>query len=120
MKQETNEIKKTADELVEDKIMMYKKKKNIELYKPYKIFSYDLIFYYAIIYLFLTMEKGLSPAQVLEFDAFYIFFRLIVQIPVTILICRIGKNTSSDLRTSLSFHCSFCLWGFLPDFSLHR
>ena len=102
MKQETNEIKMTADELVEDKIMMYKKKKNIELYKPYKIFSYDLIFYYAIIYLFLTMEKGLSAAQVLEYNAFYVFFRLIVQIPITILIGRIGKRNSIVLASFIN------------------
>ena len=94
MNQETKETAKTANELVEDKIMKYKKKKNIELYKPYKVLSYDLIFYYAIIYLFLTIEKGLTPAQLLEFDAFFIFFRFLVQIPSTILIQRIGKRNS--------------------------
>ena len=62
MKIETNEIEKTANEIVEDKMIKYKKQKNIELYKTYKIFSYDLLFYYAISYLFLTIEKGLTGA----------------------------------------------------------
>ena len=39
----TNEITKKANDLLEDKMLKYKKKKNIELYKPYKILSYDLI-----------------------------------------------------------------------------
>ena len=93
MELDTKDLK-TANELVEDKLMKYKKKKNIELYKPYKIFSYDLIFYYAIIYLFLTIQKGLTPAEVLKFDAFYVFFKFLVQIPVTLLIQRIGKRNS--------------------------
>ena len=91
---ETKEQAKTANELVEDKILKYKKKKNIELYKSYRVLSYDLLFYYAIIYLFLINQKGLTPAQVLEFDAFYIFFKFLVQIPVTILIQKIGKRKS--------------------------
>lgn len=88
------EEEKTAKELVEDKILSYKKKKNIELYKVYKVISYDLVFYYAIIYLFLTIVKGLTPAQVLEFDAFFILFKFLFQIPMTLLINRIGKRKS--------------------------
>ena len=38
---------------------------NIKLYPIYKMFSWDLLFYYAIIYLFLTLEKGLSASLVL-------------------------------------------------------
>ena len=91
---DTKEQEKTAKELVEDKILMYKKKKNIELYKSYRVLSYDLLFYYAIIYLFLISQKGLTPGKVLEFDAFFIFFRFLVQIPVTILIQKIGKRKS--------------------------
>lgn len=94
MKIETNEIEKTANEIVEDKMTKYKKQKNIELYKTYKIFSYDLLFYYAISYLFLTIEKGLTGAQVLQFDAFYILFKSFVQIPTTIMIQKIGKRKS--------------------------
>lgn len=87
----TNEI---TIETAENKILKNKKRKNIELYKKYKVFSYDLLFYYAIIYLFLTIEKGISAAEVLQFDAFYVLFKSILQIPSTILIEKIGKRKS--------------------------
>lgn len=99
MELETKEQVKTANELVEDKMLKYKKKRNIELYKIYRVLSYDLLFYYAIIYLFLTIEKGLTAAQVLQFDAFYILFKFIVQIPITMLIQRIGKRNSIILAS---------------------
>ena len=55
----------------EEKELERKKKNNIKLYPIYRVFSWDLLFYYAIIYLFLTIEKGISAAEVLQFDAFY-------------------------------------------------
>lgn len=87
-------LEKNANQVVEDKMLKYKKQKNIELYKSYRVFSFDLLFYYAIIYLFLSIEKGLAPAQILQFDAFYILFRSFVQIPSTIIIQKIGKRKS--------------------------
>lgn len=91
---ENDVIEKNATQVVEDKMEKYKRQKNIELYKSYRVFSYDLLFYYAIIYLFLTIEKGISAAQVLQFDAFYILFRFLMQIPSTLLIQKIGKRKS--------------------------
>lgn len=78
----------------EEKELERKKKNNIKLYPIYRIFSLDLFFYYAIIYLFLTMEKGISAAEVLKFDAFYIFFKFLMQIPCTLLIQKLGKRKS--------------------------
>lgn len=86
--QETKELTKEEIKLQE------KKKNNIKLYKIYRIFSWDLLFYYAIIYLFLTIEKGISPAQVLQFDAFYILFKFLTQIPSTLIIQKVGKRKS--------------------------
>ncbi len=78
----------------EEKELQRKKENNIKLYSIYKMLSWDLLFYYAIIYLFLTIEKGCSPAQALQFDAFYILFKFITQIPCTLLIQKIGKRKS--------------------------
>lgn len=78
----------------EQKEQIRKKQNNIKIYSIYRIFSWDLLFYYAIIYLFLTIEKGLSPAEVLQFDAFYIFFKFLMQIPCTLLIQKLGKRKS--------------------------
>ena len=71
-----------------------KKQKNIKIYPIYRMLSWDLLFYYAIIYLFFTIEKGITPAKVLQLEAFYILFKFIVQIPCTILIEKIGKKRS--------------------------
>ena len=85
----------TTNEELEDEDLKARKKNNIRLYKIYKVLSFDLLFYYAIIYLFLVRQKGLTPGQVLEFDAFFFFFRFLVQIPVTLLIRKFGKRNST-------------------------
>ena len=90
-KEATEEIKELSKE---EKELERKKKNNIKLYPIYRIFSLDLFFYYAIIYLFLTIEKGISAAEVLQFDAFYILFKFLMQIPCTLLIQKIGKRKS--------------------------
>lgn len=90
-KEATEEIRELSKE---EKELNRKKKNNIKLYPIYRIFSWDLLFYYAIIYLFLTIEKGISAAQVLQFDAFYILFKFLMQIPCTLLIQKIGKRKS--------------------------
>ena len=62
------------------------KQKNIRLYPTYKMFSWDLLFYYAIIFLFFTQIKGLSTADVMLAEATYPIFKFILMIPSTILI----------------------------------
>lgn len=85
------ELQKMSKEEIK---LQEKKNNNIKVYKKYRVFSWDLLFYYAIIYLFLTIEKKITPAQVLQFDAFYILFKFITQIPSTLIIQKIGKRKS--------------------------
>lgn len=54
-------------------------KKNLKLYPIYKMFSWDLLFYYAIIFLFLLKAKGLTASQIFFTDAFYPIFKLLFQ-----------------------------------------
>ncbi len=70
------------------------RKYNQNLYKIYKMVSWDLLFYYAISFLFLTQEKGFSTSQIIFADAFYPLFKLTFQIPSTILIQKLGKKNS--------------------------
>lgn len=70
------------------------RKQNQKLYKIYKMISWDLLFYYAISFLFLNQEKGLSTSQIIFADAFYPLFKLILQIPSTMLIEKLGKRNS--------------------------
>ena len=85
------ELQKMSKEEIK---LQEKENNNIKVYKKYRVFSWDLLFYYAIIYLFLTIEKKITPAQVLQFDAFYILFKFITQIPSTLIIQKIGKRKS--------------------------
>lgn len=80
-------------ELNEVQINEYKKT-NRKLFIFYKILANDLLFYYTISYLFLSNVKGLSTAQIVFAESFYPLFKLIFQIPCTILIQKIGKRNS--------------------------
>lgn len=67
---------------------------NVNLYTRYKMFSWDLLFYYAIIFLFFTETKGISTADVLLAESFYPLFKVAFLVPATILINSIGKRNS--------------------------
>lgn len=67
---------------------------NIRLFPIYKAISWDLLFYYAIIFLFLTQAKGFDAADVLLAEAIYPIFKFIFLMPLTILIEKIGKRKS--------------------------
>lgn len=71
------------------------KKFNMKLFPIYKMFAWDLLFYYAISFLFLTNVKGLSAAEVVLVDvSFYTFFKFLFQLPGTIIVDKFGKRTS--------------------------
>lgn len=94
----------------EEKILKKKKEKNLKLYYIYKIFSWDLVFYYAISFLFLNSYKGLSAAAIIFADSFYPFFKIIFQLPSTILAEKFGKRTALIIgNISLSIYVLFVL-----------
>ena len=94
----------------EEKILNKKRKKNIKLYYLYKIFSFDLLFYYAISFLYLNSYQGLSAAQIIFADAFYPIFKIIFQIPVSVLTEKFGKRTSLIVgNSSLALYIIFIL-----------
>lgn len=70
------------------------KKLNARLYPIYKMISWDLLFYYSIIYLFLTQAKNFSASQVLLSEAFFTASCLVLQIPLGLLVDRFGKKNS--------------------------
>ncbi len=70
------------------------KKNNARLYPIYKMFSWDLLFYYAISFVFLVQVKGFTAAQIMLTDALYPIFKVILNIPSIALIDRIGKKKS--------------------------
>lgn len=70
------------------------KKRNARLYPIYKMMSWDLLFYFSIIYLFLTQAKGFTASQVLLSDAFFTASCLILQFPMGLLVDKFGKKNS--------------------------
>lgn len=76
------------------------KKTNVDLYTRYKTFSWDLLFYYAIIFLFFTETKGISAADVLLAESTYPIFKMIFIVPATVLINSLGKRTSLIIGNS--------------------
>ena len=46
------------------------KRNNAKMLPIYKMFSWDLLFFYSTQYLFYTSTKGLTPGEVLKVEAF--------------------------------------------------
>ena len=81
---------------------------NIKLFPIYKMFSWDLLFYYSIIYLFLVQVKHFSASQVFFGEAFFMAACLFLQIPTGILVDKFGK------KNSLVFaNICLCVFAFL-------
>ena len=83
------------------KSIEYKKKFNRQLYPVYKMFSWDLLFHSAIIFIYLTTVKELSIAEVFLLDACYTGFKCIMQFPAVIIVDRLGKKKSLVFANSL-------------------
>ena len=68
------------------------RKQNMKLYTIYRAISLDFIFFYAIEVLFLTQVKHISVSNIVLAQSFYALFMVILQIPASIIIDRIGTK----------------------------
>ena len=94
----------------EEKIIQKNRNKNLKLYYLYKIFSLDLLFYYAISFLYLNSYHGLSAAEIIFADAFYPIFKIVFQIPLSIITSKFGKRTSLIIgNASVAIYVLFIL-----------
>lgn len=64
--------------------------KNIKLFPIYKLFAYDLLFYYAIQMLFLHNVKGISISNIVLLNSLYSAFQMLFQIPASLVVDKIG------------------------------
>lgn len=78
-----------------------KKRSNAILYPIYKMFSWDLLSFYSIEFLFYTITKGISASQILILTSLYIIDRIIFQIPSVAISDYFGKRKSIILGNSL-------------------
>ena len=70
------------------------KKKNAKLFPIYKMFSWDLLFFYSTQYLFYTMVKGITAGEILKLDAFFPLFIIVMQLPAAICADFLGRKKS--------------------------
>ena len=73
---------------------MEEKNRNIKLFPIYKMISWDLLFFYAIIFLYLVQVKKLSAPQVLLAEALYNVAIMLFLIPSGKIVDKIGKKNS--------------------------
>ena len=73
---------------------MEEKNRNIKLFPIYKMISWDLLFFYAIIFLYLVQVKNLSAPQVLFAEALYNVAIMLFLIPSGKIVDKIGKKNS--------------------------
>ena len=73
------------------------RKQNMKIYSLYRAISCDIIFYYAIEFLFLTQVKHISSADIVLGNGFYAVFMIIFQIPASIIVDRIGTKKCTIL-----------------------
>ena len=77
-----------------DETILQNNKRNIKIFKIYEMFSRDLLFYYAISFLFLTQAKNLTTAQILFVESFYPLSKVLLQFLITPIIDKTHKKSS--------------------------
>ena len=71
-------------------IKLTDKEYNTKLYPIYKAIGMDLLFYYAIVFIFFTEVKGFDPAQVLFLDGLSPIFTMLFNLPATSIVEKTG------------------------------
>lgn len=75
---------------------------NVKLYKRYKMFAYDWVFFYAISVLFFSITKGFSTSQIVYLSGFYTLAYCIFQIPGNFIVKKLGLRKTIILGNILS------------------
>lgn len=83
--------------MIENERLVKARKRNMKLYSFYRTLASDIIFLYAIKLLFLTQIKGVHASDVIFSVSMYALFMVILQVPVTIVIQKIGYRKSAFL-----------------------
>ena len=71
-----------------------KKRNNAKLYPIYKMFSWDLLFYYSIQFLFYTITKQVPVSSIIIIEGIYQFFNVILGIPAVVVNDVLGRRNS--------------------------
>ena len=74
-------------------------KYNRRIFPIYKGLAWQPLFYNAVIFLFLTQVKGITPSKVMYAESIYAFLLIILQVPSTIITEKIGSKKAVVLGT---------------------
>jgi len=87
---------------MQDRLKLSKiRRNNAKLYPVYKMFSWDLLFFYSIEFLFYTITKRVTASEILIINGFYLLFRIVMQIPAVAITDFLGKRKSIILGNIL-------------------
>lgn len=79
----------------EERKIAKKRKLNMKLYPTYKMLAADWLFFNAVKVLFLTQVKPFSNADVVFSETIYAFFKMMLQIPASVIVSKIGIRKCS-------------------------
>lgn len=102
--------------MLENERTVKARKKNMKLYPIYRMIGSDIIFLYAIKMLFLTQVKEIKPQDVVMSVSIYAFFMIILQVPITVLIEKVGYKKSAFMSNVFNviyitlLMCSTNIW----------
>lgn len=103
------------DKKAKKKKISKRRRKNAMLYPIYKMFSWDLLSFYSIEFLFYTITKQITASQVLILTSFYIIFKVIFQIPAVAISDYFGKKKTIIIGNGLLIFYMLILM-LAPDF----
>lgn len=78
----------------EEKVLLEKRKRNMKIYPIHRMLTFDLLFYYAVKFLFLNQIKGFAPENIVIASACWGLFRVLFQVPITTYIDKFGNKKS--------------------------
>lgn len=70
------------------------RRRNAKLYPIYKMFSWDLLFFYSIEFLFYTITKKITASEILIINGFYLLCIILMQIPAVTITDFLGRRKS--------------------------
>ncbi len=104
--------------MIEEEKIRKAKEKNRKIFPIYKMFSWDLLFYYSINFIFLSQAKGLSASDIFLGDSFYAIFKILSQPLIPVVVNIFGKrkaNIAGNIFVAISILLMTLLEGSIKN-----
>ena len=118
-----NFLKGYEGNMIENERIVKARKKNMKLYPLYRMIGSDIVFLYAIRIMFLTQVKHINAHDIVLASSMYALFMIILQVPITILIEKIGykkstfiSNIFNAIYITVLMFCENVWWLIINEF----